>query len=44
MKPHPVNPVHPVNGVALNEITVKFGGADQLREAVGQLQTLLYAE
>jgi type I restriction enzyme R subunit len=28
----------------VNEIITKFGGADQLREAVGKLQTLLYAE
>jgi type I restriction enzyme R subunit len=28
----------------VNEIIGKFGGADQLREAVGKLQTLLYAE
>ena len=28
----------------VNEIISKFGGADQLREAVGKLQTLLYAE
>ena len=27
----------------LNEIIGKFGGADQLRNAVHQLQTLLYA-
>jgi type I restriction enzyme R subunit len=28
----------------VNEIIGKFGGADQLREAVGQLQSLLYAD
>jgi len=28
----------------VNEIIGKFGGAERLREAVGQLQTLLYAE
>ena len=27
----------------MNEIIGKFGGADQLRNAVNQLQTLLYA-
>jgi type I restriction enzyme R subunit len=27
----------------VNEIIGKFGGADQLRNAVNQLQTLLYA-
>ena len=27
----------------VNEIIGKFGGADQLRTAVNQLQTLLYA-
>jgi type I restriction enzyme M protein len=27
----------------VNEITGKFGGADQLRNAVNQLQSLLYA-
>lgn len=42
-KPHPVNPVHPINGLALNEIIGKFGGADPIRDAVDQLQTLLYA-
>lgn len=28
----------------VNEIVDKFGGAEQLREAVGKLQILLYAE
>ena len=28
----------------VNEIIGKFGGADQLQDAVGRLQTLLYAE
>jgi hypothetical protein len=41
---YPVNPVHPVTCLDMNEIIGKFRGADQLREAVGQLQTLLYAE
>ncbi len=28
----------------VNEIISKFGGADQLRSAVNQLQSLLYAD
>jgi len=31
---HPVNPVHPVSSSGVNEIIGKFGGADQLRNAV----------
>jgi hypothetical protein len=41
--PHPVNPVHPVCGSGVNEIIGKFDGADQLQDAVNQLQSLLYA-
>jgi hypothetical protein len=29
--------------MSLNEIIGKFGGADQVRNAVNQLQSLLYA-
>jgi hypothetical protein len=39
--PYPVLPISDHGNV--NEIIGKFGGAGQLREAVGQLQTLLYA-
>jgi hypothetical protein len=35
-------PASAANG-NVNEINGKFGGADQLRNAVNQLQTLLYA-
>ena len=42
MKTHPENPVHPVTVSGVNEIIGKFGGADQLRTAVNQLQSLLY--
>ncbi len=37
---HPANPVHPVGPSGGNEIVGKFGGADQLRNAVNQLQSL----
>jgi hypothetical protein len=40
--PPPVRPISDHGNV--NEIIGKFGGTDQLRNAVNQLQTTLYAE
>ncbi len=40
---YPVNPVHHVTRLETNEIIGQSGEADQLRNAVNQLQSLLYA-
>ena len=44
LQPSAFPPVPPISQHGnVNEIMSKFGGADNLRNAVNQLQTLLYA-